>query len=76
MIEKQKCENRHKMVVDWEAGLITDRPCINDATKYTVDNYGIFYLCENATQMTVKDELIQNGCPFLTKIYKISSCSV
>ena len=46
MIEKQKCENRHKMVVDWEAGLITDRPCINDAAKYTVDNYGIFYLCD------------------------------
>ncbi len=46
MIEKQKCENKHKMIVDWEAGHIADRPCINDATKYTVDNFGIFYLCD------------------------------
>ena len=46
MIEKQKCENRHKMIIDWEGGFIADRPCINDATKYTVDNFGIFYLCD------------------------------
>ena len=46
MIEKQKCENRHKMVIDWESGHICDRPCINIATKFTVDNFGMFYLCE------------------------------
>ena len=41
-----KCQNNHKMVIDWEDGLITDQKCINDATKYTVDSFGIFYLCE------------------------------
>ena len=46
MIEKQKCENRHKMVIDWESGYICDRPCINIATKFTIDNFGIFYLCD------------------------------
>jgi len=46
MIEKIKCQNNHKMIIDWEGGLITDRPCINEATKYTVDSFGIFYLCE------------------------------
>ena len=46
MVEKKICENQHKMIIDWESGLITDRPCINVATKYTIDNFGIFYLCE------------------------------
>lgn len=46
MVEKKKCENQHRMIIDWESGLISDRPCINVATKYTVDNFGIFYLCE------------------------------
>jgi hypothetical protein len=46
MIQKQKCENRHKMIIDWEGGYITDRPCTNDATKFTVDNFGMFYLCD------------------------------
>tara|TARA_B100000085_G_C18427629_1_gene465423 strand:- start:562 stop:771 length:210 start_codon:yes stop_codon:yes gene_type:complete len=46
MIEKQKCENNHKMVICWEGGYVTDRPCLNVATKYTVDNFGIFYLCD------------------------------
>ena len=44
MIRKQKCENNHKMIIDWEAGHVADRKCFNDATKYTVDNFGIFYL--------------------------------
>ena len=44
MIEKQKCENNHKMIICWEGGYVTDRPCTNDATKFTVDNFGIFYL--------------------------------
>lgn len=46
MIEKQKCQNNHKMIIDWEGGYICDRPCVNDSTKYTVDNYGMFYLCD------------------------------
>ncbi len=46
MIRKQKCENNHKMIIDWEAGHVADRKCFNDATKYTVDNFGIFYLCD------------------------------
>lgn len=33
------------MVIDWESGFITDRPCINDATGYIVDSFGILYLC-------------------------------
>ena len=46
MIEKIKCENNHKMTIDWETGYISDSKCTNYATKYTVDNFGIFYLCE------------------------------
>lgn len=46
MIEEMKCQNQHKMIIDWEGGFITDRPCINKATKYTIDSWGIFYLCE------------------------------
>ena len=46
MIEKKQCENKHKMIIDWEGGFIADRPCVNDATKYIVDSFGIFYLCE------------------------------
>jgi hypothetical protein len=33
------------MIIDWEGGLIADRPCINRATKYIVDNFGVFYMC-------------------------------
>ena len=46
MIEKQKSQNNHKMIICWEGGYITDLPCTNDATKFTVDNFGIFYLCD------------------------------
>lgn len=46
MIENMICQNQHKMIIDWEGGLIDDRPCINKATKYTVDSFGIFYLCD------------------------------
>ena len=46
MIEKQKCENNHKIIIDWEAGLVSDMSCINNATKFTVDTFGIFYLCD------------------------------
>lgn len=46
MVEKKICENQHKMIIDWESGFIADRACANIATKYTIDNFGIFYLCE------------------------------
>ena len=46
MIEKKQCENKHRMIIDWESGLISERPCTDIATKYTVDNFGIFYLCD------------------------------
>ena len=46
MIEKQKCENQHKMTIDWEIGVVSDKPCTNNATKYTIDSFGMFYLCE------------------------------
>jgi hypothetical protein len=46
MIEKIKCQNNHKMVICWEGGYICDRKCTNVATKYTVDNFGMFYLCD------------------------------
>tara|TARA_B100001094_G_scaffold286909_1_gene302061 strand:+ start:1816 stop:2025 length:210 start_codon:yes stop_codon:yes gene_type:complete len=46
MVEKKICENQHKMIIDWESGFIADRACTNIATKYTIDNFGIFYLCE------------------------------
>lgn len=40
-----KCQNQHKMVIDWENGFITDRPCINEATGYIVDSFGVLHLC-------------------------------
>lgn len=46
MIEKMMCQNNHKIYISWEAGVVYEKPCVNIATKYTVDNFGIFYLCE------------------------------
>jgi hypothetical protein len=40
-----KCQNQHRMIIDWEGGLITDRPCINEASSSTVDSFGTLYLC-------------------------------
>ncbi len=60
MEEKKKCENQHKMIVDWEGGLISERPCIEMATRYTVDNFGIFYLCEECYQDDCKRILDSN----------------
>ena len=67
MVEKKICENQHKMIIDWESGFIADRACTNIATKYTIDNFGIFYLCEEcytedckrrmqAENLTLKDK--------------------
>ena len=46
MIEKILCQNKHKIFIEWETGTVYEKPCINLAEKYTVDKYGIFYLCE------------------------------
>ena len=67
MIEKMKCQNNHKMVICWEGGYICDRKCTNEATKYTVDSFGIFYLCDecykddckrrmDSEKLTIKEE--------------------
>jgi len=40
-----KCQNQHRMIIDWEGGLIADRPCINEASSATVDSFGTLYLC-------------------------------
>ena len=50
MIEGKKCENQHKMIIDWEEGLVADTLCTNKANKFTVDNFGILYLCEECYQ--------------------------
>tara|TARA_R110000868_G_scaffold554_6_gene4117 strand:- start:2372 stop:2584 length:213 start_codon:yes stop_codon:yes gene_type:complete len=46
MIEKKLCENKHKLYIDWETGTVYEKPCVSLSTKYTVDSFGIFYLCE------------------------------
>jgi len=57
MIETLICQNQHRMIIDWEGGYITDRPCINPATKYTVDQIGIFYLCQECYEDDCKRKL-------------------
>lgn len=54
MIETLICQNQHRMIIDWEGGLITDRPCINPATTYTVDSFGMFYLCNECYESDCK----------------------
>ncbi len=46
MIEKIKCQNTHKINIEWDKGYIYEEPCTNLATKYTIDSFGIFYLCD------------------------------
>jgi hypothetical protein len=46
MIEKKLCENNHKIYIGWETGTVYEKPCVNIATKYTVDSFGIFYMCD------------------------------
>lgn len=46
MTERKKCENNHKITIDWEKGEIQEHKCTSIATNYTVDKYGIFYLCD------------------------------
>ena len=67
MIEKKKWENNHKMVVNWGEGYISEAVCTNDATRYKIDSFGIFYLCDecyeddckriiNSETMTLKNK--------------------
>jgi len=53
------------MIIDWEGGFITDRPCINIATTYTVDSIGIFYLCQECykeeCKRVIKSEVFTLG---------------
>ena len=36
MIEKIKCQNNHKMIIDWDNGTIYNQPCINLAKIYRI----------------------------------------
>ena len=60
MIEEMTCQNKHKMIICWETGFITDRPCINKATKYKVDKYGIYYLCDECYKDDYKRKISTN----------------
>lgn len=46
MIEKMLCQNKHVLFIDWEIGTVYEKPCVSLAETYTVDKYGIFYLCK------------------------------
>lgn len=46
MIKKMLCENDHVLFIEWETGTVYEKTCVNIATNYTVDKYGIFYLCK------------------------------
>ena len=51
------CQNKHKINIDWDAGTVSEQPCSNIASKYTVDKYGIFYLCEECYEDDTKRRL-------------------
>ena len=57
MIEKILCQNKHKLYIGWETGTVYEKPCINLATNYTVDKYGIFYLCKECYKEDCKRRL-------------------
>ena len=46
MTENKLCENNHKLFIDWETGTVYEKVCVSIATKYTVDSFGIFYMCD------------------------------
>ena len=67
MKEKRMCQNNHKMFLDWENGIVYEKPCVSLATKFTVDSFGIFYLCDecylddckrrmDSEKLTIQDE--------------------
>ena len=57
MTEKMLCQNKHKLYIGWDTGTVYEKPCVNLATKYTVDRYGIFYLCEECYNDDTKRRL-------------------
>lgn len=57
MIKKMVCENKHLLFIEWETGTVYEKPCVNLATKYTVDSFGIFYLCDECHKDGVKRRL-------------------
>ena len=67
MIEEKKCENNHKIIIDWESGLVTDRPCFNKPTKFTVDNFGIFYLCDECYKDDCKRRIASDSLTLKSK---------
>ena len=46
MIEKMLCQNKHRLYIEWDTGTVYEKPCVNLAETYTVDEYGMFYLCK------------------------------
>lgn len=46
MIKKILCQNDHRLYIGWDTGTVYEKTCVNMATNYTVDRYGIFYLCK------------------------------
>lgn len=57
MIKKMLCQNKHRLYIGWEHGIVYEKPCINIATNYKVDNYGIFYLCKECHDENCKRRL-------------------
>jgi len=57
MIKKILCQNKHKLFISWEAGIVYEKPCVNIATKYTVDSFGIFYVCNECHEEGCKRRL-------------------
>ena len=57
MTEKMLCQNKHLLFIEWETGTVYEKPCVNLATNYTVDNFGVFYLCEECHKDGVKRRL-------------------
>ena len=57
MIEKILCQNKHLLFIEWETGTVYEKPCVSLATKYTVDKFGMFYLCEQCYGDGVKRRL-------------------
>jgi len=46
VIKKILCQNDHRLYIGWDTGTVYEKTCVNMATNYTVDRYGIFYLCK------------------------------
>ena len=40
------CQNKHRLYIEWDTGTVYEKPCVILAETYTVDKYGMFYLCK------------------------------